>query len=127
MKHIIIIALVFFNLQLFSQGVFVEASINKNCISKPGNLRIERNHKAAQFKIEKIEAGHNCYNGKAIQEKGFTIKDGSGLVVYTYKSSTEVQNPLDELTLGSGIYKVYVEGGRGASVKINYVLQSKDP
>jgi len=127
MKHIIIIALVIFNLQLFSQQVFVGASINKNCISNPGDIRIERNHQAAEFKIEKIEAGYNCYNGEAIQEKGFTIKDGSGLVVYTYKSSAKAKNPFDEFTLSSGIYKIYVEGGRGAFVKIKYVLQLKDP
>lgn len=127
MKHIIIIALVILNFQLFSQQLFVEASINKNCISIPGDIRVERNRQAAEFKIETIEAGNNCYNGKTIQEKGFTIKDSSGLVVYTYRSSIKAENLFDEFALSSGIYKIYVEGGRGAFVKIKYLLQSKDP
>lgn len=101
----------------------MEASINKSCTVEPGKISIEKGYEARDFKMIQIESGNNCYNGSKIIEDAFMIKNSAGKLVYSSKSDED----LSHLKLKSGIYHLYVDGGRGAYIKIKYVLKSIDP
>lgn len=124
MKNLLFIAFCFILISSTNgQQLYIEANISKDCESQPGTISIEKNLYAIDFKIINIKPGVNCYNGNHIKESGFKIKNGSGEIVYTSSSSKK----LSELKLQSGIYNVYVEGGRGAFIKLEYQIQSKYP
>jgi len=124
MKNLLFITIIILlNINLFGQKKYVEASINNNCETQPGVINIGKNHKAFGFKIVQLNAGNNCYNGSIINDESFIIKNSSGKEIFSGKSSEELKN----LKLNGGIYKVYVEGGRGGYVKLEYELKLKIP
>lgn len=122
MKFLLFIAFFsFISIPVFTQQIIIEASISDKCITQPGHLHIEKNHEAINFKIIKIESGSNCYNGKDINTTGFTIKNSKGKVVYNSVSSKKI----NDLKLFSGIYKVYVDGGHNAYLKLSLEIKQK--
>lgn len=121
MKRIIVLfTFLIVSSTLFSQVKNIEARINKDCITQPATLNIGKGQIATDFKIENINSGYNCYNGGILKDKGLSIKNSAGNIVYSTTSGKE----LKDLKLPSGIYKIYVDGGRGAYLKLKFMLKS---
>lgn len=100
------------------------ASIDTKCIQQPATLVIG-NSAATGFSISTLTAGNNCYNGSPFRNTGFVIKAANGVVVYQYQRDekgkvTESGGTLSTLVLGGGTYTVWVDGGKGASLVLNY-------
>lgn len=121
MRYLIFAFLLFTSSVLVAQQHFVEGKINKDCISQPGTFSLEKDQEGISFRIISLLAGKNCYNSLPIKEANFFIKNSSNEIVYSSKSSVK----LGSLKLSGGIYKVYVDGGKGAYVKLEYRLKSK--
>lgn len=109
-----------------AQNTSVSATIDKNCNSQPGEIRIEKNLMADSFSIVKMNGGVNCYKGEDISPSGFIIKDSLGKTIFQYQleeiEETEFPVQLKNLQLRGGIYQVFVEGGSGASLDLKYEL-----
>jgi hypothetical protein len=103
------------------------AKINSSCASQPASLSVPSGKVAANFSIKTLVAGNNCYTGAAFSNKGFVIKASNGNIIYRYTrdSNGRVQEnggKLASLRLNSGTYTVWVDGGRGAVLVLNYRL-----
>jgi len=124
MKKIgLVIFIVFLGFSLKAQHK-VDASINSSCVSQPANLSVPSGKTASGFVINTLVAGNNCYSGAAFANKGFVIKASNGNIVYRYTrdGNGKVQESvkLSTLKLGAGSYTVWVDGGRGARLVLNY-------
>ena len=123
-KNLFLTIVVLFSLGVSAQN-YSEASIDNNCNSKPATLTILQGRVASGFTLESLMAGNNCYSGARFTDRGFLIKDSSGNQVfrYTINAQGQVYQPkgnLSQLKLNAGIYYVYVDGGRGAYLKLKY-------
>ncbi len=101
------------------------ARINSSCVSQPASLSVPSGKTAVSFAIKTLVAGNNCYTAAAFRNKGFVIKASNGNVIYRYTrdSNGHVQEnggKLASLRLNSGTYTVWVDGGRGAVLVLNY-------
>lgn len=108
---------------VISQQHYVESNINNKCISQPGAFNIEKDLEGTNFKVINLISGTNCYNGLPIKEINFFIKNSLNEIIYSSKSSLK----LEKLKLSSGIYKIYLDGGKGAYIKLEYALKLKYP
>lgn len=109
----------------FTQNEFFEASIDNNCNVKPAQINIPSGKTASSFQVTSLIAGNNCYSGAKFTEKGFVIKNTSGDLVFRYQINEEGQTyepngRLKDFKLNSGIYFLYVDGGKGAYVKLKF-------
>lgn len=129
MKNLFLLA--FFILSTFTgmaQDHFVEASIDNNCNVVPGVIKIDHNKIAYEISVKSMTSGNNCYNGAKFINRGFTIKNSAGDLIFKYsidKNGTvfQPQGAINKLQLGVGIYHVYVDGGQGAYLRINYRIK----
>ncbi|NOR88014.1 MAG: hypothetical protein GQ527_10425 [Bacteroidales bacterium] len=127
MKKLLSLTLILFlSLGLNAQNSFIEASIDNSCNTKPATLNIANGKTASGFAIESLTAGNNCHSGARFTDIGFVIKKSSGDLVFKYtKNNGTVYQPngdLSQLKLGAGIYYIYVDGGRGAYLKLKFNL-----
>ena len=126
MKKLLSIAFfMFLSMSIYSQNSSVYASIDRNCNSAPATLNIANGHTASGFIIASLEAGNNCHSGARFTDKGFVIKNSSGNIVFQYTINSKGQKhqpygEISKLTLGAGIYYVYVDGGNGASLQLKF-------
>jgi len=115
------------------QAISIRAAIENECIPSPDTIIVPAGKTATNFALEDISAGVNCYTGMTIKDKGWAIYagDSSGTKVYQYEyyvnqygdgKSEEPYGPLGALSLSSGSYMVYVDGGKGAYVHADYDL-----
>lgn len=126
MKSIIVFMFVMaISITGISQNEFLEASIDNNCNVKPAQINIQSGKTASSFQLTSLIAGNNCYSGAKFTEKGFVIKTAAGDLVYRYQINKDGQvfepnGILKELKLNPGIYYLYVDGGKGAYVKLKF-------
>jgi len=125
-KFLFLTIALFFVLGVSAQN-YSEASIDNNCNSKPATLSIPQGKTASGFVMQSLVSGNNCQSGAHFIERGFIIKNSSGNQVfrYTINAKGQVYEPngkLSQLKLSAGIYYVYVDGGRGAYLKLKYNL-----
>lgn len=125
-----------FYILLFSVGLFFsaqaqdaisEASIDNSCHVKPATIHIVSGQVAKSFQLVSLISGNNCYSGAKFTKKGFFIKTASGDIVFKYSidKNGELYQPngkLNDLELGPGIYYLYVDGGKGAYIKLKYQI-----
>jgi hypothetical protein len=115
------------------QAESINAAVDSNCIPSPGTLIVPAGQTATNFALQDLQSGVNCYNGMAIEDKGWMIAigDANGERVYQYSyrvnqygdgQKNEPYGPLSALSLSQGSYVVYVEGGKGAYLLANYDL-----
>lgn len=124
-KLLSITLLLFFATNLYSQNSSIYASIDKNCNSKPATINVANGQTASGFIIESLEAGNNCHSGARFTKRGFVIKKSSGDIVYKYSIDSNgraitPQGNLSKLSLGAGIYIIYVDGGNGARLQLKF-------
>lgn len=103
----------------------IHASINSACTAQPAGLAVLSGKVATGFTIKVLTAGNNCYSGVAFANKGFLIKAANGNVVYQYVKDAkgnvqETGGKLATLKLKSGNYYIWVDGGKGAELVLNY-------
>lgn len=108
-----------------AQNEVLEASIDNSCNVKPAQLNVASGRTAQSFIIASLISGNNCYSGAKFTDKGFVIKNASGDVVFRYQINEEGQiyeayGRLKDFKLDSGIYYLYVDGGKGAYVKLKF-------
>jgi len=126
MKKLLSTSLIlFFALGVLAQNSTAYATIDKNCNSQAATIKITNGQSASGFVIETLIAGNNCHSGARFTQKGFVIKNSSGNLVFKYQvdSNGQIYTPngqLSKLTLGAGIYYVYVDGGHGAILQLKY-------
>ncbi len=109
----------------FSQNEILEASIDNTCNVKPAKINVPNGKTASSFVVASLISGNNCYSGAKFTDKGFVIKNSAGDVVYRYQINKDGQvfepnGALKEFKLSSGIYQLYVDGGKGAYVKLKF-------
>jgi hypothetical protein len=115
------------------QAESIKAAVDSDCYPSPGTLIVPAGQTATNFALQDLQSGVNCYNGMAIEDKGWTITigDANGERVYQYSyrvnqygegQKNEPYGPLSALSLSQGNYVVYVEGGKGAYVLADYDL-----
>jgi len=120
-----LILLLFFITSLYSQNSTVTAKIDGDCNSQPATISIANGHSASGFTIISLASGNNCNSGAKFTDKGFVIKNSSGNIVYKYNVNAKgiiyiPNGELSKLKLGAGIYYIYVDGGSGASLTLNF-------
>lgn len=125
MKKIGFIILLFFIGFTVQAQNTVSASINSSCVAQPANIAVASGKAASAFVIKTLTAGNNCYSGAAFASKGFVIKAANGNVVYRYTRDAngkvqESGGKLASLKLSAGNYTIWVDGGKGASLVLNY-------
>ena len=126
MKKLLSITLfMFFAISIYSQNSSVTATIDRNCNSQPATINVANGHTASGFVIASLASGNNCHSGAKFLNKGLVIKNSSGNIVfkYTVDAKGNVYAPngdLSKLTLGAGIYYVYVDGGNGAILQLKF-------
>jgi hypothetical protein len=129
MKNIFLLAfLILLTFTGIAQNQFLEASIDNKCNAVPGVLKIDNGKTVFEISIKNLTSGNNCYNGAKFVNRGFNIKNSAGDIIYKYsidKNGTlyQPQGDINKLQLGMGIYHVYVDGGRGAYLRINYRIK----
>ena len=121
----ILILISLFGLNLKAQQT--TANINSSCVSQPATLSVPSGKTAANFSIKTLVSGNNCYTGAAFSNKGFVIKASNGNVVYRYTRDSngriqESGGKLASLRLNPGTYTIWVNGGRGAVMVLNYSI-----
>jgi hypothetical protein len=115
------------------QAESIKAAVDSDCYPSPGTLIVPSGQTATNSALQDLHSGVNCYNGMAIEDKGWTITigDANGERVYQYSyrvdqygvgQKNEPYGPLSALSLSQGNYVVYVEGGKGAYVLADYDL-----
>lgn len=128
MKKLLILALfMFFASNIYTQNASLEASIDGSCNSKPATLNISKGQSASAFVLQSLSSGNNCYNGARFTDKGYVIKNSAGDVIFKYSIDVngKIYQPngdLSQLKLNAGIYHIYVDGGSGAYLKLNFQL-----
>lgn len=108
-----------------AQNESFEASIDNSCHVKPAKINIASGKTAISFQLISLISGNNCYSGAKFTDKGFVIKNTSGDLVFRYQINQDGQvfepnGKLKEFKLNSGIYYLYVDGGKGAYVKLKF-------
>lgn len=108
--------------------VKVEAKISSKCSPVPGAISVPAGKTATGFKLLYLANGQNCHTGGTADSKGWSIKNARGKNVYSWSAykrnkPIELGGPLSKLSIGPGVYKVYVDGGRGALARVQYTLK----
>lgn len=122
---IVFIFVLIFSLAGYAQNEVLEASIDNSCNVQPAKLNIESGKTASSFNIVSLISGNNCYSGAKFTDKGFVIKNTSGDIVFRYQMNQDGQvyepnGRLKDFKLNSGIYYLYVDGGKGAYIKLKF-------
>ena len=108
-----------------AQNEILEATIDNNCNVQPAKLSVASGKMVSSFHLISLIPGSNCYSGAKFTDKGFIIKNVSGDLVFKYQVNKDGQvfepnGKLKDLKLSSGIYYIYVDGGKGAFVRLKY-------
>ncbi len=96
------------------------ARIGTNCVPENGTIVVPAGKTAKSFRVTTLSHGSSCgvsaidYTGWGITNHYRYFKPASG--------SVTDNPPLSTLTLGPGTYHLYVDGGDGAQVVIQYDL-----
>lgn len=96
------------------------ARIGSKCVPENGTIVVPAGKTARNFRVTSLSHGTTCgvtaidYTGWGITNKYRYFKPASGSVTDSPALST--------LTLGPGTYSLYVDGGSGAQVVIQYDL-----
>ena len=125
-KLLFISTILLFSTALWAQTYQLSANIDKDCNSVPDLLSVPSGKTAYLFTIISIEAGQNCYNEKPLELGGFLIKNAQGELIYEYKEGINKKENLQALLdfeLDAGIYMIYVQGGQGAQLELNYQIK----
>jgi len=105
----------------------VTASINGDCVLNTGTISVPAGKTASNFKLKSLSEGTKCKIGGKPDTKGWGIKSGANLVYgwsqFKGGSPQESGGPLANVTLSPGTYYVYVDGGSGAQVSVQYDLR----
>ena len=104
------------------------AQITNSCVPQNGTLVVPAGKTASGFRVEGLGNGYKCRGAGSPDSRGWGIKTASGSRVYSWsrfksKKPYESGGPLSSLRLAAGTYYVYVDGGKGALVKIAYTLR----
>ena len=125
-KLLFISTILLFSTALWAQTYQLSANIDKDCNSVPDLLSVPSGKTAYLFTIISIEAGQNCYNEMPLELGGFLIKNAQGELIYEYKEGINKKENLQALLdfeLDAGIYMIYVQGGQGAQLELNYQIK----
>jgi hypothetical protein len=106
----------------------VTAQITNQCSPKNGVIVVPAGKTASGFVLEGLGNGVKCRGGGASDHKGWGIKTTNERRVYRwsqFKSNkpSETGGPLNTLRLPAGTYTVFVDGGKGAMVKVRFNIQ----
>ena len=104
----------------------VTAKINRKCQVKYAYITVPKGRVATHFTLRKLSAGYNCRTNARMTQKGFTIKKGFRTKLRYYRNSKgavhQKYSTLKKLRLGPGTYSIIVDGGRKASVTLQYKM-----
>ena len=106
----------------------VVAQITNQCSPKNGVIVVPAGKTASGFVLEGLGNGVKCRGAGAPDLKGWGIKSTDQRKVYhwsRFKSNkpSETGGPLNMLRLPAGTYTVFVDGGKGALVKVLFNIQ----
>lgn len=103
------------------------AKIDGKCSLHTATLTVPAGKTATGFKVTKLAKGRLCKTNQTPDNKGWGITKAGAKVYYWNKfkanAPTVKGGPLSKLTLGAGTYRVFVDGGAGAVVVVQYTLK----
>lgn len=112
----------------------VTSRIERDCsLQHRGLFQVIPGQVAKDFRIRRLESGHNCVTAVPVPDRTFSIRNlADDRILYSYRLQpdsppSEPLGPLGRLVLPSGRYALSVGGGSAAACTLAYTLAPVQP